>query len=179
MSEHRLLTVRQPWARPIVDGHKTVENRASGFGTSYRGPLWIHAGAAWSDRGMTSPLVLDAYPLIFFTDGAGRPVEARTVLERNGFTLGAVLGRVQVVDAHHAAPGCCASPWAEASYVDASKVVHHDPVHLVLADPQALPLGDGPVVAGALGIWNANRHPGLDNTLDHLARELDQEAAPC
>lgn len=28
MTDHRLLTVRQPWAKPIVDGVKNPENRA-------------------------------------------------------------------------------------------------------------------------------------------------------
>lgn len=37
-----VLTVQEPWASLIVDGHKDVENRT--WGTSYRGRLWIHAG---------------------------------------------------------------------------------------------------------------------------------------
>lgn len=36
------LTVRQPWALLIVNGTKTIENRT--WATSYRGPLYIHAG---------------------------------------------------------------------------------------------------------------------------------------
>ena len=35
------LSVRQPWAWLIVNGHKTVDNRT--WRTSYRGPLLIHA----------------------------------------------------------------------------------------------------------------------------------------
>ena len=35
------LSVRQPWAWLIVNGHKTVENRV--WATNYRGPILIHA----------------------------------------------------------------------------------------------------------------------------------------
>lgn len=38
----RALSVRQPWAWLIVNGHKDVENRDWSCG--YRGPLLIHAG---------------------------------------------------------------------------------------------------------------------------------------
>jgi len=36
------LSIRQPWAWLIVNGHKPVENRD--WPTKFRGPLWIHAG---------------------------------------------------------------------------------------------------------------------------------------
>lgn len=36
------LSIRQPWAWLIVNGHKDVENRD--WPTQFRGPLWIHAG---------------------------------------------------------------------------------------------------------------------------------------
>lgn len=36
------LTLHQPWASLIAEGHKTVETR--GWSTPYRGPLAIHAG---------------------------------------------------------------------------------------------------------------------------------------
>ena len=47
----RALTVCQPWAWAIVDGHKLVENRTRL--TKYRGPLVIHAGKsmAWDEHG--------------------------------------------------------------------------------------------------------------------------------
>ncbi len=38
----KALSVRQPWAWLIVNGHKDIENRS--WQTSYRGPLLIHAG---------------------------------------------------------------------------------------------------------------------------------------
>jgi ASCH domain len=36
------LSIRQPWAWLIVNGHKDIENRD--WGTGFRGPLFIHAG---------------------------------------------------------------------------------------------------------------------------------------
>ena len=38
----RTLSIRQPWAWLIVNGHKDIENRD--WATLYRGPLLIHAG---------------------------------------------------------------------------------------------------------------------------------------
>ena len=37
----KILTIRQPWARLIVNGSKNIENRT--WPTSYRGPVLIHA----------------------------------------------------------------------------------------------------------------------------------------
>ena len=38
----KALSIKQPWAWLIVNGHKDVENRS--WYTSYRGPVLIHAG---------------------------------------------------------------------------------------------------------------------------------------
>jgi hypothetical protein len=38
----RALSIRQPWAWLIVNGHKPIENRE--WRTAYRGPVLIHAG---------------------------------------------------------------------------------------------------------------------------------------
>lgn len=51
----RAITVQQPWAWAIFNG-KGVENRTRNIAGKYRGPLAIHAGARWSDRGGSSPL---------------------------------------------------------------------------------------------------------------------------
>ena len=45
----RALTVRQPWADAITHGTKRTENRTRK--TNYRGPLLIHAGAAYDPMG--------------------------------------------------------------------------------------------------------------------------------
>ena len=54
----RALTVQQPWAWAIFHG-KAIENRTQQW--AYRGPLAIHAGVRWSERGGESPLVDDAF----------------------------------------------------------------------------------------------------------------------
>lgn len=38
----KTLSIQQPWAWLIVNGHKDIENRSRGF--TYRGPILIHAG---------------------------------------------------------------------------------------------------------------------------------------
>ncbi len=40
--EMRALSIRQPWAWLIVNGHKDIENRS--WRTNYRGPFLVHAG---------------------------------------------------------------------------------------------------------------------------------------
>src|SRR5664280_3664302 len=41
----RILSVQQPWAWAIVEGHKRVENRT--WTTPYRGPVLIHEEVRW------------------------------------------------------------------------------------------------------------------------------------
>jgi len=43
----KALSVQQPWAGLIVTGIKAVENRT--WATTYRGPLWIHAGKRYDE----------------------------------------------------------------------------------------------------------------------------------
>ena len=162
---HRLLTVKQPWAQPIVDGHKTVENRSGGFGRNYRGPLWIHAGAVWSTRGAQSQLVVDTYRSASIN---GRLFGDR--VDRSHFPTGVVLGVVDVVDAHHAEPGCCDSLWAEQTYTEAGGRTVTRIVHLVLANPR--PVQSDLRVPGALGLWTSDRVPGLTEELDALTQEI-------
>lgn len=40
----KALSIRQPWAWLIVNGHKDIENR--NWHTNFRGPVLIHAGKA-------------------------------------------------------------------------------------------------------------------------------------
>lgn len=40
----KAISIRQPWAWLIVNGHKDIENRS--WNTKYRGPVLIHASAA-------------------------------------------------------------------------------------------------------------------------------------
>lgn len=177
MSVHRLLTVKEPWASPIVDGHKPVENRAGGFTRGYRGPLWIHGGAGWSTRGALNPLVIGAYPDAVAVQGVferlnGRAVRVgrRVMAERSHFPGSLVLGRVDVVDAHFAEPGCCESPWAEQVYEAADGTLVTRVVHLVLANPHRVQ--SDLRVPGALGLWTPDRVPGLTEELDALTQEI-------
>jgi hypothetical protein len=137
----RILTVRQPWAWAIIHGGKDVENRVRNIAGAYRGPIAIHAGAAWD---------CDArFPV-------GKTPHPTSV----SLVRGAIIGVVDLVDVHaflatgngclrnvsHARAEVC-SPWAE-----------REARHLVLANPRALP---GPIPhRGALGL----RHLDDDTT---------------
>lgn len=152
MTEHYFLSVRQPWALPIVEGHKPVENRSGGFTLKYRGRLWIQAGREWNRLGLTDARILRTYP---------KP-GATALTGRSRFVRGAIIGHVTVVDIHRAHPGCCATDWAEQEYRVTESEAVTEVVHLVLSDPVKL---DDPIPAkGALGIRRAD--PDLALALD-------------
>lgn len=44
------LSVKQPWAELIVSGRKRMELRS--WSTPYRGPIWLHTGAAPDEQAM-------------------------------------------------------------------------------------------------------------------------------
>lgn len=50
----KALSIRQPWAWAIVQGHKSVENRT--WTMRHTGPLLIHAGLVFDGEGMKSML---------------------------------------------------------------------------------------------------------------------------
>jgi ASCH domain len=75
----KVLTVRQPWAHLIVAGLKTIENRT--WRTNYRGPLYIHAASKMHDR-----------PVAKIERQFG------VTIDPDGLTLGAVIGRVNLID---------------------------------------------------------------------------------
>jgi len=89
----RAITVRQPWARCIAIGRKTVENRTRP--TSYRGPVAIHAAVAHSVDGLTDRRVTSLF-------GADPTL---------GQPRGAVIAVAELVDCHPA-DGCCL-PWGD------------------------------------------------------------------
>jgi hypothetical protein len=129
----KALTVKQPWAWAIAHGLKSIENRSRP--TKHRGPLAIHAGAAWDRAGAVSPTVIAAarsyrYPLQY-----GKPLDAT----EGWFQFRAVIALVDVVDCHRDT-GCC-RPWGmEGAW------------HWVLVNPRQL---DEPVpAAGRLGLWD-------------------------
>lgn len=87
----RALTIRQPWADAIAHPTKRTENRT--WTTKYRGPLLIHAGAAYDPMGrfiITDWDALDSWP----------------------DTRSAIIARAELADVHPATNGCCA-PWGE------------------------------------------------------------------
>ncbi len=93
------LSIRQPWAWLIVNGHKMVENR--GRQSRHRGPLLIHAGKAIAEdaeeaRRLAAILGIADMP----TSDLGAP-------------LGGIVGRVEMVDCvdHHPSPWFF-GPWA-------------------------------------------------------------------
>jgi hypothetical protein len=92
----RALSIRQPWAWLIVNGHKDIENRV--WSTRYVGPLVIHAS-----KGMTNDEYDDVADML-----ADDPrlchikLPDRTVIERGG-----IVGMAHC----NGSVDQCASPW--------------------------------------------------------------------
>jgi len=149
----KALTVKQPWAWAIAAGYKTVENRGRNF--NYRGPLAIHAGMGWSERGAEAPHVTDAWRAYVAEQSAQsqgvvtvRYVRRGSVWSDAELACGAFVAVAELVDCHPSA-GCC-KPWGEDNYTRPNKAAtacHH----LVLENVRRL---DEPIPArGALGLW--------------------------
>lgn len=88
----KALSIRQPWAWLIVNGHKDIENRS--WPTRFRGPVLIHAA-----KGMTGAEYNDAY---HFALEVGIKIPSFNDLERGG-----IVGQATVI-------GCSddsLSPW--------------------------------------------------------------------
>jgi len=79
----RCLSIRQPWATAILELGKDVENRS--WGTAYRGLLVIHASA--KSEGLARNLFAEILPKAVCAN-----------LSDDDFTLGAILGVVDLVD---------------------------------------------------------------------------------
>lgn len=93
----KALSIRQPWAWLIVNGHKDIENRQ--WRTHFRGKIYVHAS-----KGMTR----DEYE------------SARDIAEEQGVELppfdklerGGIVGTVEIVDCVDEDP----SPWFFGEY---------------------------------------------------------------
>lgn len=164
----KALTVQQPYAWAIVHGGKTVENRTQAW--AYRGPLAIHAGARWSLSGGKANVVRQAMRPLLMKRQRGRGIDPAEHPER--FPFGAIIGVVDLVDAHLALTcaagdhGEMCSAWAESSYDEHGGRTRRDVVHLVLENPRPLPT---PIPAkGRLGLW----------TPDPVVLAQLQEASP-
>ena len=164
MGEMRVLTVRQPWAWAIINGGKDVENRVRNVAGSYRGPVAIHAGAAWDESSYDNPKEWEIRRAITSKQN-GWPADdgevwASDMLEPEDerFVRSAIIGVVDLVGVHNAtandqtpmcwefgdrmgakAEGKFCSPWAQASEK-----------HLELANPR--PLANPIPFKGALGL---------------------------
>lgn len=95
----KALSIRQPWAWLIVNGHKDIENRS--WSTQFRGRLLVHAGATMT-RADYEACVIFIAPMK--TDWR---LPALDVLKKQ---CGGIVGEVEIV-------GCingndaCDSPW--------------------------------------------------------------------
>uniref|UniRef100_A8GLP2 ASCH domain-containing protein n=1 Tax=Serratia proteamaculans (strain 568) TaxID=399741 RepID=A8GLP2_SERP5 len=81
----KALSVRQPWAWLIVNGHKPVENRT--WRTNYRGPLLIHASKGVLSRDYAAAFNLIRHHCL----GIRLP-------EIDGFECGGIVGAVELTD---------------------------------------------------------------------------------
>ena len=88
------LSIRQPWAWLIVNGHKDIENRD--WPTSFRGQLLVHAGQTMARRYYDEVVADLSADGLWPADGP-----AFEALERGGF-----VGWTRVVDCrqHHTSP---------------------------------------------------------------------------
>ena len=94
----KALSIRQPWAWLIVNGHKDIENRE--WNTRFRGRVLIHAG-----KGMTRD-EYDSAELSALLAG-GVKIPPREALERGG-----IVGIAEIVDCVTSHP----SRWFFGSY---------------------------------------------------------------
>ena len=143
----KAITVKQPWAWAIAHGQKDIENRT--WGTGYRGPIAIHAGARWDEDGAYDKRVLRA--LHGFGDRFDPPLRVerlgpKTVrlLRDQQLTPGAVVAVADLVGictARSTAEQCGCGLWA----VDGQ-------CHWKVANVRPLP---EPVPCkGRLGLWD-------------------------
>ena len=160
----KVLTVQQPWAWAIIHGGKDVENRTQAW--SYRGPLAIHAGARWSDRGAHDLRIARACasswpipPADDMLDSTARSIVRHGLessLYPNSIAMaGAIIGVVDLIDVHQAVGDdlavCCSSVWGETSYEEHGGRTRREIFHLELVNPRPLAI---PIPCrGALGLW--------------------------
>jgi hypothetical protein len=97
----KTLSIRQPWAWLVANGHKDIENRT--WPTSYRGPLLIHAS-----KGMTRAEWDDVWGFVFC--GFGIPAELSSMLPKHDqLDRGGIIGIADLFDC--VPPSRAESPW--------------------------------------------------------------------
>lgn len=80
----KALSIKQPWAWLIANGHKGVENR--NWNTKYRGEFLIHASKSFDNQGYD--WVKDAFPLIDMPD-------------KKDFETGGIVGSARIIGVVH------------------------------------------------------------------------------
>lgn len=85
----KALSIMQPWAWLIVNGHKDIENRD--WATKFRGPVAIHAGKKM-DKDCAWELDCGRHPVTGASD-------RRFVSEQfDGYMCGGIVGIAEIVD---------------------------------------------------------------------------------
>ena len=98
----KALSIQQPWAWLIVNGHKDVENRS--WRTKHRGPFLVHAGKGFDQAGYD-------YVAAHFPDVA---LPSPADFERGGLVGAATL--VECFEPGSDLSGVCSSPWYFGQY---------------------------------------------------------------
>jgi hypothetical protein len=111
----RALSIRQPWAWLIVNGHKDIENRV--WSTRYQGPLLIHAS-----KGMTNDEYEDVEELLWMDPRIRE--QKITLPDRKIIDRGGVVGSANV----NSCMSTSDSPW------------FFGPYGFVLSDQRAFPM---------------------------------------
>lgn len=173
MTVLQAITIQQPWAWAVAHGHKPIENR-SRCPWKVGEPLLVHAGGRWSKRGAHDERIAravaadaDAHASGAYLDIDRLAVDLTTRgLPRHGhqFPAGAILGLVDLLDAHPDA-GCC-RPWGESLYAEGGGRIRTDVIHLVVAN--ARPLPHPRPWPGQLGRWTVDG-TSADAILEQLA----------
>lgn len=84
----KALSIMQPWAWLIVNGHKNIENRD--WRTTYRGPVAIHAGKKMDESAYTS-LIRSYHPV------TSEPYEVAAPATHY-YHQGGIVGVAEIVD---------------------------------------------------------------------------------
>ncbi len=86
----KALSIRQPWAWLIVNGHKDIENRT--WSTRVRGEILVHASA-----GMTRAEYDDVEEMLWLGKGF-QEADAIRLPEREKLKRGGIVGKVTIAD---------------------------------------------------------------------------------
>lgn len=100
----RVLSIRQPWAWLVANGHKDIENRT--WPTPFRGPFLIHASQRMSP---------DEYANALAAVEVIRPALAANFPPREQFQRGGYIGIAEMVDcvSTHRSPWFCGAAFAD------------------------------------------------------------------